>query len=255
MYIFDISLFGIQLAPTWYGLMYAIGFFVCYQFVKKYGKLRWNDIDTLLTYIFFWVIFWWRIGYILFYNLEFFIQNPTEMIAIWKWGMSFHGWLLGVILAVWLFSKKYKYRFFEVIDPLAIIIPTALFFGRIGNYINSELLGYSPYNGPFAIYKNSIWHFPSTLLEAFLEWIILFILMIFVWKKWPKKEWWTSAIFLIGYGIARLISENFRLPDTHIGYLFWTHWITLWMLYTLPLFIVGGYILLDMKQKKKPISA
>jgi len=243
MYIFETTLFWIHIAPTWYGFMYALGFISCYAFVKKYGKLRWDDIDVLLTYVFFGVILGWRIGYILFYNFNFFFENPKEIIAIWKWGMSFHGGLIGVITAVYIFSKRYSYKFFEVMDPLAVIVPTAIFFGRIGNYINGELLWYSPYNGPLAVYKNSIWHFPSTLMEAFLEWIMLFIVMLFAWKTIKKYHGILSALFLIGYGTARFISEFFRLPDEHIGYLLGTTWLTLWIIYTLPILLVWIFIL------------
>ena len=257
--IFEISLFGISIAPKWYGLMYALGFYISYQFIKKWGKLNLKELDNLLLVVFFWVLFWGRIGYIVFYNLSYYLSNPYDIFKVWEGWMSFHGWLIGVIIAVLLFSKRYKKSFFSVMDPLAIIVPVAIWFWRIGNYINQELLWFTPYSGPFAIAKNGISYFPSTLLEMFLEWIVLFLIMFIVGKRlWffleenKQKKMRTgqlSALFLLWYGTLRLFSEQFRLPDTHIGYLFHTEWLTLGMIYTLPLIIIGG-ILLWYTQKK-----
>ncbi len=250
MYIFQLSIFGIQMSPTWYWLMYALGFIVCYTFIKRNMKFRGNDIDTLLYFVFFWVILWGRIGYILFYNPSYFFANPGEILAFWKGGMSFHGWFLGVLFAVFLFTRFKKYRFFVITDILAVIIPIALWLGRIGNYINKELLGFSPYDGPFAIVANGVSYFPSPLLEMTLEWPVLFLLTFWTWKIMQKSKdqnignsWTTSAIFLTGYAIARLIAEQFRLPDAQIGYLFRTDYITLGMLYTIPMLFLGIYIL------------
>jgi len=254
MSIFEVSLFGFQIAPTWYGLMYAIGFFCCYEYVRKYGYLRGNEDESLLTYIFLWVIWGWRIGYVILYNLEYFIAHPLEIFAIWQWGMSFHGGALGVIIALFLFSWRKKYHIFNLSDPLVTILPLALGLGRIWNVINKELLGYSPYRWPFAIIKDWVSHFPSPLLEAWLEWILLLTLM-FMWKK---REWkigripgYSSALFLWGYALFRLFSELFRLPDSHIGYLAGTHWLTLGMIYTLPMLIGSSIIVWIIHQRKK----
>lgn len=251
MYIFDISILGFHIAPTWYWLMYALGFSFCYFFVWKYGTIKKNDLDTLLFYIFLWVIGWWRIGYVLFYNLSYFLEKPHEILFIWNWGMSFHGWFLGVLLATFIFAKKYKYTFFEITDILAVCLPVALGLGRIWNYINNELPWYAPYYGPFPMIIDQIPHFPNPLLEMLLEWIILFAIQysIFRYSWLHKNQWSMSILFLLWYSSSRLISESFRLPDAHIWYLFGTHWITLGIIYTIPMFMIG-IILLIRKYKR-----
>lgn len=245
MYIFEVSLFGIHIAPTWYWLMYAIGFSFCYFFVGKYGKVSKKDMDTLLLYIFFWVIGGGRIGYVLFYNPSYFIEHPTEIIALWNGGMSFHGGFLWVLIASFIFGKRHDYKFFELTDILAVCLPVALGLGRIGNWINWELPGYPGYTGPWAMTIWDVSYFPSPLLQAWLEGILLTGLMMLSWRSWGyKKPWLLSSLFLIGYGAVRLIAEWFRLPDLHIWYLFHTGWITLGMIYTLPMFIAGIILLL-----------
>jgi phosphatidylglycerol---prolipoprotein diacylglyceryl transferase len=214
--------------------------------MKKYAKLSQEELDTLLLYVFFWVIGGGRIGYVILYNLGYFIENPLDLLKIWEWGMSFHGGFIWVLLAVGLFAKKYKKSFFSITDTLAVIIPVALGLGRIGNWINGELPGYTPYSGPLPLMINGASHFPNPLLEMLLEWVILFIVMIFFWKctKIVKKTGILSGIFLIWYSIARLVAEKFRLPDTHIGYIFGSDWVTLGMIYTLPMLLVGVFLVI-----------
>lgn len=255
MHIFEMSFFGIKIAPTWYGLMYAIGFWAGYWFVKKYGKIKQKDLENLLTYIFFWVILGWRIGYIILYNLDYYFHHPLEMFAVWNGGMSFHGGAIWVIIAMIFFARKYKYKIFDISDPIVTILPFALGLGRIGNYINGELLGFYPYNWPFSIVKDGISHFPSTLLEASGEGFLLLLIMLsfFFWDKYQKKNpqselsfyekrGFPSFLFLMGYGFFRLFAEFFRLPDIQIGYLSGTNWITLGMVYTLPIFIIALWV-------------
>lgn len=252
MYIFELDIFGLQIRPTWYGFMYALGFIISYFFMKKNWKYRWNDLDSLLYFIFFWVVLWGRLWYVLLYDPLYFIKNPDQILAFWNGGMSFHWGLLGVILAILLFSKRKWYQFFDITDSLAVIIPIALWLWRIGNYINKELLWFSPYDGPFRIIKGGTWYFPSPLLEMLLEGIMLFTIMIFFLRKWAHKQLGKlSAIFLIGYGTARIVAEQFRLPDAHIGYLFDTKYFTIGMLYTLPIIIIG--IILLIWSRKSPM--
>lgn len=214
-----------------------------------------DDLDKLLWYIFIGVIIGGRLGYIGLYNLDYFLQNPIEIVSIWKWGMSFHGWCAWVIIALWLFSFFKKYPFWELADHLAVIIPIALGLWRIGNYINNELPWYTPYNWPFAMNIDGKYYFPSPLLEMLLEWVILFFIMYYVWKilakSWPndtKYPWILSSLFLIWYSSARLISEQFRLPDGQIWYLWWTDWITLGIVYTVPMLLLGIWILIRQTQ-------
>lgn len=252
MYIFEASIFGIHIAPTWYWLMYAIGFIFCYTFVGKYSKIEKEKLDSLLFYIFLWVIGGGRLGYVLFYNPTYFLQNPNEIIALWNGWMSFHGGFLWVLIAVYIFTRKYRYKFFEITDILAVCIPIALWLGRIWNYINNELPGYAGYTGLGAMEIGGMSYFPSPLLQAFLEGIVLTGIMFYFWRRDQKIHWKIqrgklSGIFLIGYGATRIIAEQFRLPDTHIGYLFGTEWVTLGILYSVPMLIVGVTLLLQKK--------
>lgn len=252
MYIFEWSILGIQISPTWYWLMYAIGFIVCYIFVKKYGYLKAHHLDDFLLYIFLWVILWGRIGYIIFYDFSYFFSHPGDIFAVWKWGMSFHGWALWVIFALILFSYKKNYSLYDLADPLVSILPIALGLGRIGNAINGELPGYSPYSWPFPMMVDSVAHFPSPLFQAFLEGIVLLFIMQSLWwyeQKNKRIPWRASSLFLIGYGILRIFAEFFRLPDIGIGYLFGSHWITLGMIYSIPLILWWIYLYTLRKQK------
>ena len=220
--------------------MYALGFFLCYEYMKRTSLLRVEDGDALLFLVFLGVILGGRFGYVILYNLAYFLDHPIEILQVWKWGMSFHGGALWVILAIFLFAWKKGYPVFDISDPLVTILPLALGLGRIGNLINHELLGFSPYMWPFAIMQDGVNHFPSPLLEASLEgWVLLIIMLC--WSRYEKKywriPWYASALFLWGYALFRMFAEFFRLPDAHIGYLFWSHFITLGMLYTLPMFM------------------
>lgn len=262
MSIFEFTVFGITIAPKWYWAMYALWFLISYQFVKKWGRLSLKELDSLLLYVFLWVILGGRLWYVLLYNFEYYLEDLSQIFFIWQWGMSFHGWLIGVILSVFLFSKKNKVDFFFLTDSLAIIVPVAIWLWRLGNYINGELPGYSPYTWPFAMMIQGMPHFPSPLLEMLLEWIVLFCIMLIIglrtwyfktpvidWKY--QKTWLLSAIFLLWYGSFRLIAEQFRLPDLHIGYLWETSWLTLGMIYTLFMFI-GGILVFYISMKKWP---
>jgi phosphatidylglycerol:prolipoprotein diacylglycerol transferase len=246
MHIFEFPLFGIQIAPTWYGLMYALGFMICYLFIKKFFNFREKEhVDTLLICVFLGVVLGGRLGYVLFYNPLFFIAHPMEVLKIWTGGMSFHGGLLGVILAVYLFARRYGYNFWKLIDTLAVVVPIALGLWRIGNWINGELYGYWPYTWPIPMVIDGVPHFPSPILEMFLEGILLFLILFILFiKRWFQvRPGIYSWVFLIGYALSRLIAECFRLPDAHIGYLFGTHWVTLGILYTIPMLIFWVWLI------------
>lgn len=252
MYIFELNLFWLTISPTYYWLMYVIAFVFSYIFISKWMKISYKKMDDLLLYSFIWVILWWRLAYIIFYDLFYYIENPNNLIKIWEWWMSFHGWAIWVILAMYFFAKKYKLKFLKLADELCRTLPIWLWLWRLWNYINQELLWFSPYNWPLAIYKNSIWYFPSPLLEALLEWIILFLILNYFYKKKKNQEnntstdsrkindWQIWALFLIFYAIFRIFVELFfRVPDPQIWY--FLGFLTMWTFLTIPMFLVWIY--------------
>ena len=153
--------------------------------------------------------------------------------------MSFHGWVIWVILAMWYFSRRYRFSFLKLTDEITTVLPIWLWLGRIWNYLNSELLWFSNYNWPLAVYKDWIWYFPSPLLECFLEWILLFIILNIVYK-YKKFDWQIAALFLILYGSFRIFVEIFfRTPDANIWYIFWV--LTMWEILSIPMILIWGY--------------
>lgn len=245
MKIFEITLFGITIAPTYYALMYILGFIFAWFFLKKFVKWKTpNDLDELIFLVGLGVIIGGRIGYVILYNLDFYLSHPLKIFAVWEGGMSFHGGLIGVILAAIFFSKKFWYNIWNILDKLAIVTPFGLGLGRIGNYLNNELYGFFPYHGPFAMKVGENFHFPSPLLEMLLEGVILGIILMFLFFRTEIKNSYgkISGIFLIGYSLSRIFVEFFRLPDVNIGYILGTEFVTLGMIYSLPMLIFGVYL-------------
>ena len=184
-------------------------------------KINLGDFDDLITYIIIAIILGGRLGYVVFYNFEYFILNPIEILKVWEGGMSFHGALIGIILATVIFSTKRKITTLFFLDIIACVSPIGIFFGRIANFINSELVGKvtNVYWGVmFPKIDNLIRH-PSQLYEAVLEGILLFLVMNFLYFKKNYKIGNCSSFFLIFYGIFRISAEFFREPDIQIGYL------------------------------------
>jgi phosphatidylglycerol:prolipoprotein diacylglycerol transferase len=162
--------------------------------------------------------------------------------------MSFHGWVIWVIIAMILFSRKFKIDFYKLADQITLILPIWLWFGRIWNYLNWELLWYGWYNWIFAIYKNWIWYFPSPLVEFLLEWVVLFILLNLLYKHRKFSSWQIASLFLILYWVFRIFVEAvFREPDSHIWYIL--NYFTLWEIYSLPMIVFGIYFYLKLKKK------
>lgn len=246
MTIFELQIGGFTLAPTYYWLMYVLGFIAWYWYFYKKNILTSLQLESLFFYIFFGIVLWGRIGYVLFYNLSHFISHPLDIIKVWEWGMSFHGWLLWVIFATYLFKKIHKLSFWKIMDQLAVITPVGIFFGRIWNYLNKELLWLPGYQGPFAIIKDGETYFPSPLLEWIFEWFVLFILLIFI-DKHKKHLGMTSGYFAIFYGVFRLMIEIFiRSPDEHIWYIIWP--LSLWALLCIGMIIVWLIVLITTKK-------
>lgn len=245
MTIFEINIFWINIAPTYYWLMYAISFLIWYYFLVKFSKLQKKHLDDFFVYMVIWVILWGRIGYVLFYNFEYYLNNLVDIFKVWEWWMSFHWWLFWVIVASFIFWKIKNIKFFTITDSLALVAPIWLFFGRIWNYINQELLWFSWYNGLFATYVDWVWYFPSSLLEAFLEWFLLFLVLNFIYFKNKDKlnSWILSWVFLIWYSVSRIFVELFfRQPDEQLWYIFSN--ISMWVILTFPMLIIWIILLI-----------
>ncbi len=222
--------FGIIII-RWYSLAYIFGIIIGWWYGKKIIthilsntglKFKLKNFDDLITYLVISIIIGGRIGYIIFYNLNYYISNPSEILKIWEGGMSFHGALLGIIIGTYLFSQKKGVSTFFMLDIIACVAPIGIFLGRIANFINGELVGKATNISWSVIFPliDMLPRHPSQLYEAILEGIILFLILnILIFKK-KYKIGLSSCLFLIFYGIFRIISEVFREPDAQIGYLF-----------------------------------
>ena len=217
-----LSIFSLEI--RWYSLAYIFGIIFGWIYCKKLIKDEniLNLFDNYITYLIVGIILGGRLGYVVFYNLNFYINNPFEILMIWNGGMSFHGALIGIIISSYLFSKKNRQQIFFFLDLVAISSPIGIFFGRIANFINSELVGKITnvsWAVIFPVVDNSPRH-PSQLYEAFLEGILLLVIMNLIYFRKNYKIGDCSYIFLISYGILRIISEFFREPDIQVGYLY-----------------------------------
>ena len=209
----------------WYSLAYIfgiiIGWLLCKKIFIKDTKIN-EKFDDYLTYSILGIIIGGRLGYILFYNFNYYLNNFFDIFKIWHGGMSFHGGLLGIIIASILFAKKNNQNPFIYMDLVSLVAPIGIFFGRLANFINSELYGTVsdvPWSVIFVKVDNLTRH-PSQLYEALLEGIILFLLLIYFRKKnYLLKPGTISGLFLIFYSIFRFFVEFYRVPDEHIGYL------------------------------------
>ena len=209
----------------WYSLAYILGIVIGWILCKKIF-IKNSDIsekfDDYITYLIIGVIIGGRIGYIVFYNFSYYLDNFLDIFKIWQGGMSFHGGLLGVIVSSFIFAKKNNQNPFFYLDQVSLVAPVGIFFGRLANFINSELYGTVsdvPWSVIFIKVDNLSRH-PSQLYEAILEGLILFIILIyFTNKNYLNKPGLISGLFLIFYSIFRFFIEFFRVPDEQIGYL------------------------------------
>ena len=209
----------------WYSLAYIFGIIIGWLLCKKIfiKDIKINEkFDDYLTYLILGIIIGGRLGYILFYNFNYYLNNFFDIFKIWHGGMSFHGGLLGIIIASILFAKKNNQNPFIYMDLVSLVAPIGIFFGRLANFINSELYG-TVSNVPWSVIfvkVDNLTRHPSQLYEAFLEGIILFLLLIYFRKKnYLLKPGTISGLFLIFYSIFRFFVEFYRVPDEHIGYL------------------------------------
>ena len=235
------------LQVRWYGLMYLFGFIAGWT-LGRYRATRpgsgWTSqqVDDLVFYIALGIILGGRIGYVLFYNFDVFLQDPLLLLRIWEGGMSFHGGLLGVLLAMGLYARKAGKDYFQVTDFIAPLIPPGLFFGRIGNFINGELWGRVS-DVPWAMLFHTpgagdLPRHPSQLYQAALEGLALFVIL-WVYSARPRPTMAVSGLFLLGYGMFRFITEFFRQPDAHLGFVAFD-WLTMGQLLSLPMILMGA---------------
>lgn len=248
----DINPIALELGPVkihWYGLMYLIGFGIAWSL----GRIRARDprrgwsaaaVDDLLFYIALGVIVGGRLGYVLFYDLGRFMDDPSLILRIWQGGMSFHGGLLGVMIAMWWFARTRGRRFFAVADFVAPLVPPGIALGRIGNFINGNLWG-GPSDLPWAMVfpdprAGGISRHPSQLYQALLEGAALFVI-VWLYSRHPRPTMAVSGVFLGAYGVFRFAIEFIRVPDAHIGYLAFD-WVTMGQVLSAPMIIVGGIL-------------
>ncbi|WP_241623054.1 prolipoprotein diacylglyceryl transferase [Rosenbergiella australiborealis] len=275
---FDPVIFSIgPISLHWYGLMYLVGFiFAMWLATRRANQLGsgWtkNEVENLLYAGFLGVFLGGRIGYVLFYNLPLFLENPLYLFKVWDGGMSFHGGLIGVIVVMLVFARKTKRNFFQVSDFIAPLIPFGLGAGRLGNFINGELWGRVDPNCPWAmlfpgsrdedlalIPTHPQWQslldtygvlprHPSQLYELALEGVLLFIILnLFIRKSRPMGS--VSGLFLIGYGAFRIIVEFFRQPDAQLG--LFGGVISMGQILSIPM-IVAGLIMMIWAYKRQP---
>ena len=235
----------------WYSLAYIFGIIIGWWYGKKIIIKRFqvnedkslsSKFDDIITYIIIGIIIGGRLGYIIFYNFDFYIQNPLNVFKIWEGGMSFHGALIGVIIATYFFSKKEKISTFLLLDVIACVAPIGIFLGRLANFINGELVGKTtdvPWSVIFPTIDMMPRH-PSQLYEAFFEGLILFIVINLILSKRDYKIGTCSYMFLIFYGCFRIISEFFREPDIQVGYLF--NYLSMGSILSIMMIILGFLI-------------
>ena len=232
----------------WYSIAYILGIIFGWIYCKK-KLIKDNTIlklfDDLLAYIIIGIIIGGRLGYVLFYNLKYYLENIPEIFMIWNGGMSFHGGLLGVIVATFFFSKKHKINLYIFLDLISLSAPIGIFFGRIANFINSELYGKETdvlWSVKFLAIDNVSRH-PSQIYEAILEGLILFFLLnYFAKKNFNKKPGVISSLFLIFYSIFRFLAEFYRTPDPQVGYIVFN--LSLGQIISTVFFAIGIYLFL-----------
>ncbi len=243
----------------WYGLMYLIAFVLAWWL----GKVRaakpnsgWNNeqVSDMIFYGALGVVLGGRIGYILFYNFSHFIEDPLILLKVWEGGMSYHGGLIGVVVAMFLFGRRYKKTFFQTVDFIAPLVPLGYFAGRVGNFINGELWGREtdvPWGMVFPHVDSAVRH-PSMIYQGLLEGLILFIIIWFYSSK-PRPVMAVSGVYLVGTGSFRFVNEFFRQPDAHLGFIAFD-WLTMGQLLSVPLVLIGGGLLF-LAYRKKPTKA
>ena len=251
------------LSVRWYSMAYLAGILLGWWLVscrvKKYDiGLNRENLEDLVFYVTLGIILGGRLGYILFYGQGTYLENPLEIFAIWHGGMSFHGGIIGVIIALLLAARKLKFSFLKITDLVASVTPIGIFLGRLANFVNDELWGRVT-NVSWAVrFPNGGYlpRHPSQLYEACLEGIFLFAVLNYLWrfKCCRDNEGVISGVFLLGYAMVRMVSEQFREPDAQIGFLWFG--ITMGQLLSIPAVLLGAYLLIRpmLNKSAKPLS-
>ncbi len=261
----DISPVMFSIGPLdirWYSMAYLFGIIAAWFLVrlniKKYNlAIDKHALEDLVFYVTLGIILGGRMGYVLFYGTDAFWSNPLEIFAIWHGGMSFHGGIIGVIIALWYGARKINYSFLGLTDLVALYAPIGIFCGRLANFVNDELWGRVT-NVPWAVrFPNGGYlpRHPSQLYEAALEGVALLIILNLLWlsPKIRQRRGLISGVFLLSYGLFRIFLEQYREPDAQLGFL-WEH-ITMGQMLSLPFLILGIYLVVracktDIKPQK-----
>ncbi len=233
----------------WYGIMYLFGFVMAWLLAswrarKPNSGWTTEQVSDLIFYAALGVILGGRIGYMLFYDLPGFLHNPLVILRVWDGGMSFHGGMLGVFIALWLYSVKLKRSVWDLTDFAVPLVPIGLAAGRLGNFINGELWGRVT-DVPWAmVFPNAgpLPRHPSQIYEFLLEGVFLFI-VLWVFSRKSRPRFAVTAVFLLGYGCVRFFCEFYRMPDPQLGYLAWG-WLTMGQILSFPMIVAGVVALL-----------
>ncbi len=270
------------LAVHWYGLMYLVGIFAGWALLVWRGRradLRWasNQVGDLCFYVAIGIVVGGRLGYVLFYNFPVYYAHPIHIFYVWDGGMSFHGGLIGVLVACLLYAWRHKRHFWDIMDFIAPVVPIGLAAGRLGNFINGELWGkvaYLPWamrlpcnESRFRMYcDGTLYRFadpshagytyplqPSQLYELLLEGVVLFIVCYWFSAK-PRPRMAVAGVFSLGYGIFRFAMEFIRLPDPQLGYIAFG-WLTMGQILSLPMILIGITLLVLAYRRRAPVPA
>jgi phosphatidylglycerol:prolipoprotein diacylglycerol transferase len=250
-----IQFFSLEI--RWYSLAYLMGILIGWMLSKKIFISDLNvreQFDDFITYLIIGIVVGGRLGYVFFYNPNYYSNNLLDIFKIWQGGMSFHGGLIGIIIvSVW-FAKKNNQSTFSYLDIVSLVAPIGIFFGRIANFINSELYGVET-NLPWAvkfIKVDNLFRHPSQLYEAFFEGFILFSILIFFRSKgYLKIPGFISGLFLIFYSFFRFVIEFFRVPDEQLGHLFLN--LSMGQIISFIFFLIGIYLTVTKYEIKKDL--
>ena len=242
------------LSVRWYGLMYLAGFVAAWWLARRRAAQphsTWTptEVDDLIFYCALGVILGGRIGWMLFYGTERILDEPLSVLRIWEGGMSFHGGLVGVLVALGLFANRRGKQIVDVFDFTAPLPAIGFGAGRVGNFINGELWG-KPTDVPWAVVVDGVPLHASQLYEAFLEGLVLFVILWWFTAR-PRPRWAPSGLFLVCYGVFRFAVEFVRVPDANRGYLLFD-WVTMGQILSLPMIVAGLWMIAAAYRRHQP---